>query len=211
VSIMPRTSTEEVGLTSHSWPSAIYTVDDPSAALHTHNKGHEASVYLTYIVNNYDELPDIMVFIHAHQKHKHGTKRDRIFEGIDYDNVESIRHLRLEFVKQSGFANLRCLNNPGCPSEIQPFRPEAERDPLRPQEGAMPSAWNELFQNNDVPTILAAPCCAQFAVSSAQVRQRSRAEYERFLTWLYNTPLDDATSGRVFEYLWHVIFGKDPV
>jgi hypothetical protein len=75
----------------------------------------------------------------------------------------------------------------------------------------MPSAWNELFQNNDVPTILAAPCCAQFAVSSAQVRQRSRAEYERFLTWLYNTPLDDATSGRVFEYLWHVIFGKDPV
>jgi hypothetical protein len=25
------------------------------------------------------------------------------------------------------------------------------------------------------------------------------------------TELDDETSGRVFEYLWHIIFGQDPV
>lgn len=168
-------------------------------------------MYLTYIVNNYASLPDVMVFIHSHQKHKHGTRAERIYEGIDYDNFESVRALRLEFVQRNGFTNLRCLNNPGCPSEIQPFRPEAERDPLRPQEGAMAAAWTELFQNDNVPQILAAPCCAQFAVSRAQVQKRSREEYERFRKWLYETPLDDATSGRVFEYLWHVIFGKEPV
>lgn len=151
------------------------------------------------------------MFIHSHQKHKHGTRSERIYEGIDYDNFESIRALSLEFVKQNGFTNLRCLNNPGCPAEILPFRPEGQGDPLRPQERAMAAAWTELFLNDQVPLILAAPCCAQFAVSGVQIRQRPKADYERFLTWIWNTPLNDFTSGRVFEYLWHVIFGKDPV
>jgi hypothetical protein len=116
------------------WSTAIYTTDDSNAALHTtKNKGREAAVYLTYMIDNYERLPDIVVFIHSHQHHTHGTKRDRMFEGIDYDNFESVRALDLEFVKGNGFTNLRCLQNPGCPSEIQPFRPDEERSPLRSQ------------------------------------------------------------------------------
>ncbi|KAL6707675.1 hypothetical protein ACN47E_003796 [Coniothyrium glycines] len=194
------------------WPTAIYTVDNQSAPLHTKkNKGHEASVYLTYIIDHYDNLPEIVIFIHSHQKHKHGTKRDRVFEGIDYDNFESISSLKLDFVKRNGFTNLRCMTNPGCPDEIQPFRPEAERVALRPQERVMAEVWTTLFPGEEVPRVLAAPCCAQFAVPASQIRQRPKAEYERFLNWVYETPLDDFTSGRVFEYLWHVIFGKDHV
>jgi len=75
----------------------------------------------------------------------------------------------------------------------------------------MPDAWRALFGNDHVPTVIATPCCAQFAVSREQVLKRSKEEYERFLKWLLDTPLDDFTSGRVFEYLWHVIFGKEPV
>jgi hypothetical protein len=160
-------------------------------------------------VANYSNLTDINVFIHSHRTHRHGTKRDnRTVRGIDYDNVAAIRALNLEFVMKSGFANLRCLNSPGCPSEIQPFRPEAERDPLRPQEGAMPGAWHDLFLNDAVPRMIATPCCAQFAVSKSQILQRGKEEYNRYLIWLYATELNDATSGRVFEYLWHIIFGR---
>ena len=197
----------------YSWKSAVYTVDDPEAPLHTTgNKGHEASVYLTYIIENYYNLPSIVVFIHSHQKHKHGT-RDIQFEGIDYDNIETIRALKLDFVKKIGYANLRCMANPGCPAEIQPFRPAEERDPLRPQEAAMSDAWKELFgdDESDVPRIIAAPCCGQFAVSKEQILERRKDEYERYLKWLYDTPLDDFTSGRIFEYLWHIIFGKSAV
>ncbi|ORX94325.1 hypothetical protein BCR34DRAFT_225680 [Clohesyomyces aquaticus] len=139
-----------------------------------------------------------MVFIHGHQKHKHGT---RAFEGIDYDNVEAIKALKIDFVQKAGYANLRCMSKPGCPAEIQPFRPDEERDPLRPQENAMATAWSELFGNNNVPQVIATPCCAQFAVSRATVLQRSQQEYESFLDWIYNTPLDNFTSGRIFEYL----------
>lgn len=166
---------------------------------------------MTYIVDHYHKLPEIVLFIHPHEQHKHGTKRDDAFEGIDYDNVETIQTLNLDFVKRNGFTNLRCMSSPGCPAEIQPFRPEAELDSLRPQEQAMPGAWSDLFRNSKVPHIIAAPCCAQFAVPATQILERPKEDYERFLNWLYTTPLDDFTSGRVFEYLWHIIFGKDPV
>ena len=205
----------------------MYVVDDPVASLHTaKNKGHEANVYLTYIIQNYSNLPSLMVFIHGHQKHKQGTRDigpssnlisrerdDTQFERMDYNNLETIKTLDLEYVRGKGYANLRCMTNPGCPAEIQPFRPDGERDwKLRPQEAAMAGAWKELFGNEtEVPWVIATPCCAQFAVSKEQVLKRKKEEYERYLWWLYGTPLNDFTSGRIFEYLWHIIFGMDAI
>ena len=89
-----------------------------------------------------------------------------------------------------------------------PFRnpPEVHRV----AEQAMPDVWRALF-DTDVSRIIANPCCAQFAVSSKQVRERSLAEYNRYYRWLMETPLPDDTSGRVLEYLWHVFFGQEPV
>ena len=51
-----------------SWERAIYSVDDKHALLWTaKNKGREANAYLTYLIENYDHLPDFMVFAHAHR------------------------------------------------------------------------------------------------------------------------------------------------
>ena len=139
-----------------------------------------------------------MVFIHGHQRHTHGS---RDVSPVDFDNRIALKHLDLDFIQQVGYANLRCILAPGCPDELQPFRPEEEWDSLRPQERAMPDAWSRLFMNKDVPFVIATPCCAQFAVSREQVLRRSRESYVRYLGWLLETPLDDFTSGRVFEYL----------
>ncbi|KAF1995981.1 hypothetical protein P154DRAFT_394460, partial [Amniculicola lignicola CBS 123094] len=191
-----------------SWQSAIYIVDDPNTtSLHTStNKGHEANPYLKYIVDNYDSLPSTIAFIHAHQK---GYPLAWHNDNPDYDNAISLRSLNIDFVQKNGYANLRCNWEPGCPAEVQPFRdmPKAE-DAVG---HVIPKAWQELFGNSDVPEVLATPCCAQFAVSRKQVLKRPRSEYKRFHDWLIETELDDYTSGRVFEYLWHVIFGQDPV
>ena len=77
----------------------------------------------------------------------------------------------------------------------------------------MPRAWLDLFgsTDGDVPHVLATLCCAQFAVSSAQVRKRPLDACIRYHRWLVETPLEDFVSGRVFEYLWHVLFGQEPV
>ncbi|KAF2877356.1 hypothetical protein BDV95DRAFT_481388, partial [Massariosphaeria phaeospora] len=195
------------------WQSAIYTVDDPAASLHTTtNKGREANAYLTYLIHHYSNLPSTMLFLHSHRNHDHGSRDAEPDLNLDFDNVATIRAFKTGFVQRAGYANLRCISGPGCPAEIQPFRPVEQSDPLRPQERAMASVWPKLFGNaTAVPRVIATPCCAQFAVSRAQVEKRPKGDYERFLGWLEETPLDDYTSGRVFEYLWHVIFGREPV
>lgn len=44
----------------HDLNIAIYTVDDPSSEYHVpKNKGNEAMVYLTYIIDNYDSLSEV--------------------------------------------------------------------------------------------------------------------------------------------------------
>lgn len=188
-------------LTSLSWQSSIYTVDDLNSPLHTAlNKGREANVYLTYIIDNYDKLPSIVAFIHGHHRSWHT-------DAAKADNGRSLQTLNLDFVQKAGFANLRCLEVPGCPAEIQPWRKGEGLD----TEIAFVDAWQTLFNVTDVPEIVAAACCAQFAVSRDQILKRSRDEYVWYHKWLMETTLHDETSGRVFEYLWHVIFGRDPV
>ena len=48
------------------WENNIYVMDDPQAELSVaKNKGKEAMAYLTYLIDNYGNLPDYIVFSHA--------------------------------------------------------------------------------------------------------------------------------------------------
>jgi hypothetical protein len=191
------------------WRNAIYTVDDKNAEFHTKtNKGREANAYLTYLVTNYDSLPSVIVFLHSH---RNGWPGGWHTDAPNYDNAVAVRRLNTDFIRSHGYANLRCNHNPGCPEEIRPLRNVTEDDPRSKTELAFPAAWLELFGNNEVPEVIATPCCAQFAVSKEQVLQRPLDDYKRYLQWVEQTPLEDATAGRVFEYLWHIIFGQPAV
>jgi len=190
-----------------SWQHAIYHMDDPSYVLHPpENKGREAMAYLTFLIDHYENLPEIIVFLHPHLK---GWPEAWHTDAPDYSNVNSVRSLRLEYVREHGYANMRCISDPGCPGEIQPFR----NDPTRSAELAFPDAWMYFFQTNmsTVPDVVGTPCCSQFAVSREQVRKRPQSDYLRYRKWLLETELNSDVSGRVMEYMWHIIFGKDPV
>lgn len=201
------------------WQSALYDIDvetphsqstlDPLTdnTLRTlRNKGREGNAYLAYIVQHYDNLPSTIAFLHPHKDGYPGAWHT---DNNEHSNVVSLRTLNIDFVQRNGYANLRCINDPGCPQEVMPFRDPPEDH--RVAEIAMPEAWPALFNNTDVPQILATPCCAQFAVSNKQVWERSLDEYKKYYRWLMETPLPDDTSGRVLEYLWHVFFGQEPV
>lgn len=216
---IPKEDTSWVHSDLQDWQAVIYDIDtqnphntstlDPltNSTLRTlRNKGREANAYLAYIVQNYDSLPSTIAFVHAH---KAGYPAAWHNDNAEYSNVISLRTLNLNFVQRNGYANLRCIHIPGCPDEVQPFRDPPEDH--RTAEHAMPNAWLHLFNETNVPRVLGAPCCAQFAVSRDQVQKRPLDEYRRFYTWLMETPLNDETSGRVFEYLWHFIFGQTPV
>ncbi|KAJ6178246.1 hypothetical protein N7519_008707 [Penicillium mononematosum] len=97
------------------WDHAIYVADDPTAPLHPpKNKGHEVMIYLTYIVDHYDQLPDVAVFMHSHQFAWHN---DNLFAG---DAAQLLRRLNLNRVIREGYMNTRCGFGPGCPAWMHP-------------------------------------------------------------------------------------------
>lgn len=63
--------------TSDEKPDNNVTSLAPLASLPV-NRGREASVYLTYIVQHYYDLPDIMVFIHGKRYQIHNGKLPRL-------------------------------------------------------------------------------------------------------------------------------------
>ena len=162
--------------------------------------------YLTYLIDHYDNLPPIIAFVHAH---KDGYPKAWHTDAAEYSNVNSLKTLRQNFVLQEGYVNLRCIWIPGCPSEIQPFR---KTDGWRASEHVFIDAWEYMFGKDvPVPKKVGAACCSQFAVSAEQVRKRPKQQYERIRQWLLETEIIDEISGRVMEYIWHVLFGKEAV
>jgi len=183
--------------------TAIYVVDDPQAPLHVpRNKGREAMVYLTYIIDHYDRLPDTVLFFHPHQV----TWHNNILLGLN--TATTIQRLSDARVAREGYFNSRCHHDPGCPNWLHIDRPEAEWDTFRKNEERFftSSVWRELHPSAPVPSAISQPCCAQFAVSGARIKSRPQSEYIRYRDWLLTTELEDEISGRIMEYTWQYIF-----
>ena len=199
------------------WQNAIYVVDlDPnevsSTGLRTKmNKAREAMPYLTYIIDNYPDFPDVIAFIHPHRR---GMPMAWHNDARGNDAVNMLHDLKLGTIMDRGYVNLRCNNEVGCPDEVQPFRDPP--DPKKYAEHAFPYIYGHFFNvtfttmRERIP-VVATQCCAQFAVSKDQLLKLPKHEYERYRTFLEETHYDDATSGRVMEYMWHIIFGRDAV
>jgi hypothetical protein len=203
--VIARTTQEDVGWISNAFnngdsiSTAIYVVDDPSTPFHPpENKGHEVMVYLTYIIDQYDNLSDISIFMHSHRYAWHNN------ELLSQDAVQIITRLSPARVQREGYVNLRCDWTPGCPSWMHPGA--VEEDGNKKEEVEYAAVWAELFPGDPVPQIVAQPCCAQFALSRERIRQLPKSKYVRLREWLLRTPLRDSISGRVWEYVWHFIF-----
>ncbi|KAF2679397.1 hypothetical protein K458DRAFT_422220 [Lentithecium fluviatile CBS 122367] len=208
--VVPKTKDEDVGWIRDELPevpAAVYEVDNPAARLRVpKNKGHEAMVYLTYIIDHYDEdLPNVIIFVHSHR----GTWHNNFI--LDLDTPKTIKRLRDDRVTRQGYMNLRCHLDPGCPNWIHLDRAEVDYDMvIKPEEKAFsPELFIELFPGHRPPPVLSQPCCAQFAVSSERVRDNPKALYEHLRNWLLETSLPDTDSGRIFEYTWQYLFTRN--
>ncbi|KAJ5593133.1 hypothetical protein N7537_010037 [Penicillium hordei] len=207
VMVVTRTKMEDTSWIAEElpdWDHAIYVADDPTAPLHPpKNKGHEVMIYLTYIVDHYDQLPDVAVFMHSHQFAWHN---DNLFAG---DAAQLLRRLNLNRVIREGYMNTRCGFGPGCPAWMHPGALEA--DESKQEEIMLARAWGELFPDQEIPSVLAQPCCAQFALSRDRIRSIPRARFVFYRDWLLSTDLSDYITGRIWEYLWQFIFTGEAV
>ncbi|KAF2095613.1 hypothetical protein NA57DRAFT_79331 [Rhizodiscina lignyota] len=176
-----------------------YVADDRTAPYHPpKNKGNEVMIYLTYIIDHYDALPDITIFLHAHRHAWHNN------DLLDNDAAQMLQRLSNARVMREGYMNLRCQWDPGCPHWLHP---KSDDFHLKKQEQIfIAKAWGELFPFELMPTALSAPCCAQFAVSRDAIRALPISRYVWFRDWIMRTELSNYMAGRVFEYIWQYIF-----
>lgn len=177
----------------------MYVADDPKAPHHPpKNKGNEVMTYLTYILEFYENLPDVSIFMHSHRYAWHND------DLLNFDAAEMIKRLSSERVLRNGYMNLRCHWMPGCPEWIHPAEVEPDREKL--EQSMIADAWAELFPGKPIPKVLAQPCCSQFALSRDRILSIPKETYEHYRNWLLRSPIRDTMSGRIFEYIWQVIF-----
>ena len=178
---------------------ALYMVDSLSASLHPPtNKGHEVMVYLSYIIEHYEQLPDILIFMHAHRHAWHNS------DLLGFDAVEMVQRLNSERVIRHGYMNLRCAWDPGCPEWLHPH--QSGELLTKQEQGLLARSWGELFPLDPLPTVLGQACCAQFAVSKEKVLSIPRQRFIFYRDWLLRTTLTDYYSGRIWEFTWQYVF-----
>ncbi|EEP81655.1 conserved hypothetical protein [Uncinocarpus reesii 1704] len=183
------------------WHTNIYVADDPEARLTVPlNKGREAMVYLTYIIDNYRNLPDYVIFIHGLRYQWHND--DPIYGTFTEPDQKMACQSSAVFAFR--YAPLRCTWVPGCPAEMQPLSPTERGLPVRvASERAYASAFKALLPKVPVPSEVGATCSAQFAATRERITRHRKSDYERMRRWLIETELDDEVSGRIMEYSWH--------
>ena len=202
VLVVPRLQTDDISWIPDELPdtdSTVYTVNDPLAALHPpKNKGHEVMIYVSYIIEHYDTLPDIIIFMHAHRWTHHNNAL------LAYDAVEMVRRLHNDYVTKEGYVNMRCSWSPGCPEWLHSDSP---RESLEKQEEIVLSkSWSELFPSDPIPAALGQACCAQFALSRERILSIPLSRFIFYRDWIARTPLSDYISGRIWEYSWQFLF-----
>lgn len=209
--VMGRLGSEDISWVARELPdlpTKIYRVDEvpsnnnASSGLPT-NKGHEAMVYLTYIIDHYASLPDVVLFFHPHQHAWHNNIL------LDIDTAKTIKLLSSAHVTRQGYFNSRCHLDPGCPDWLHVDRPKWRWDLVhKPEEPKLTSQLFHDLHGADVPIpeAISQPCCAQFAVSRDRIIQRPRDFYVRYRDWILRTDLADKDSGRLLEYSWQYIF-----
>lgn len=202
VMVIPRMKDENISWIADELPdlnTVIYVANDPSAPLHPPmNKGHEVMIYLTYIIDHYDDLPDIVIFMHAHRWTHHNNRL------LGHDAVQMIRRLNSDYVTREGYMNMRCEWYPGCPEWLHPRN--AQESLAKQEEEVLSRSWKELFPASPIPKALGQACCAQFALSRERILSISLSQFVFYRDWIMRTPLSDYVSGRIWEYTWQFLF-----
>ena len=186
----------------HIYKYDVERPDNPNPELQfPTRKGHEAMIYLSYIIDHYDDLPWSVLFVHGH------------FDGAWHQEdtiVNLIEGLNRTALALEGYISLRCEWYPSCPAEMHLSHQDAvvtgSEAQTKGTEAAISGVWNQIFPTESMPAVLASPCCAQFAVTRPAIFRRPKSDYERLRAWLMSSLLEDELSGRVLEKLWAYIF-----
>ena len=156
------------------------------------NKGLDAAAYFTYIIENYDNLPDHVAFIHGHETSWHHRHDRPLLEVIESANIQKYEYIPLNnFIRIYGFCDepKNVDSSPGM---------------------KLKSFWNFL---NLPPlpdmTKFVIPICSQFIVSRRRILNIPKELWKELLRIVVTAEGDDAKIWpNFFEFIYHIIFSE---
>ena len=174
----------------------IYDKEDPTNPLNIPlNKGQEASVYLKYIIDYYDSLPEFTFFIHDEEYswHHSGSLIDKYQEAVmsnqKYYNV-----------------NDKCIWKGNAIKELHGDKMVSDYKLWysRNIEEYIP------FSTLPVDFLAGYRGSAQFLVHKDLIKTLPKKFYENLYNWIIKTPLSNYISSRFLEWSWHIFWCIHP-
>lgn len=154
------------------------------------NAGDQHTRYLAYIIQEYDRLPERMIFLHA----EHHGWHDRCGGMMDGgDKVKMIQGWPWDHACIKFFPSY-CKHSENEPNVVRWVR-----------------AHMHLLTDIHVPQTWTSPCCAQFAVHRDQIRSKPWGFYARLYDHAVkpgNYPVVSEIPGVYFEMLWVLLLGS---
>ena len=150
------------------------------------NKGNEASVYLKYIIDYYDNLSEYTFFIHDEEFswHHEGSIYDQFQNAINSkEKYYNINHLILgSIINVPAFANISIWYNKYI-EEYIPINSLPQKDWTKNHKGA-----------------------AQFLVHKSLILKLPKIFYENLYNWIITTDEPSSSTGRYLEWTWHLFW-----
>jgi hypothetical protein len=151
------------------------------------NKGNEASVYLKYIIDNYENLPDFTFFIHDDEYawHHSGSIINLFDEAVMsnklYYNIND-RSILGSIISNGWYNEILIWYN----NYIEKYIPM----------NSLPNKdWTQNYRGS-----------AQFLVHKSLIKKLPLEFYENLYNWIITTDMDNAKSGRFLEWTWHIFW-----
>jgi Protein of unknown function (DUF3431) len=151
------------------------------------NVGRETSVYFKYIIENYENLPDSVAFLHGHEEAYHQFHGRHLLEVIEKANYD-----KYEFISLNNYYR----NYPFVDEDTEYMKIEKYWNLFDFPEMYKPPRW----------FMLLVPIGAQFIVSKNRILKHSKESYQRW----YNIVMADKKDilPLFFENIWHILFGE---
>jgi len=200
--------------------SDVVTVPDVSPVLPLKimpNRGAESMAYLTAIIDHYDNLPDLMVFMHGHRLSWHTP-----LLGQDWILRRLASHppLDLQLSSTNGYHALGCLERWGNDiSQLFPTDIDANWNSINGPRwhealaARFAQAWREHLgeaYNMPLPDYVRVPAAATLIATRNAIKRRPKEFYIGVRNWMLTTHIESKWLGIVMEFQMGIMFADKP-
>ena len=151
------------------------------------NKGNEASVYLKYIIDNYDNLTDFTFFTHDDEYAWH-----HVGSIVDCYN-EAVKSNKLYYNVNQKCILGSIISNPWYNDILDWYNTYIEK--YIPMNSLPKKDWTQGYRGS-----------AQFLVHKSLITNLPLEFYENLYNWIITTDMTNDKSGRFLEWTWHIFW-----